>query len=91
MSPYNQARAIFRATRNDPAAMEAQRAQFKELAASITGTEGGMQITDSQVNGQGFTAKHSSTAQERLQVLDILMGMYERGSAGSKTTLGRFR
>lgn len=91
MSPFNQARAIFRATKNDPAAQKLKKDQYKELVASITGADGGMQITDSQVNGQGFTAKHSSTAQERLQVLDLLMGMYERGSAGSKTTLGRFR
>lgn len=90
MSPHDQARAIFRAVRGNAAAIKVQRDNHAALVASITGSEGGMQITDSNVNGQGFSAKHSSTPQERLQVLSILMGMLDRNSAGSKTTLGRF-
>jgi len=90
MSPHEQARAIFRAIRGNPKAIQVQKDAFTALAASITGENGGMQITCGTENGQTFTAKHNSSPQERLRVLEILMGMIERGSAGSKTTLRRF-
>lgn len=90
MSPHSQARAIFRAVRGNPPAIKIQRDAFTALAASITSTAGGMQLTSGTENGQSFTATHSSTNSERFQVLSILMGMIERDSAGSKQTVGRF-
>jgi hypothetical protein len=90
MSPFDQARAIFKAIRYDDAAILVQRSNYTALAASITGTNGGMQVTESTVNGQSFTARHSSTAQERFQVLSILMTMIDNDSAGTKTVRGRF-
>lgn len=90
MSPFAQARAIFKAVRGNSAAIKVQKDAFLALTASITSGNGGMQITNSQVNGQGFTASHSSTPQERLNVLSILMTMIENDTAGSKTVVGRF-
>ena len=90
MSPRDQAAAIFRAIRYDDAAIEAQRANHAALVASITGANGGMQVVESTVNGQSFTARHSSTPQERLSVLSILMTMLDNDSAGTKSVRGRF-
>ena len=90
MSPHKQARAIFRAIRGNPAAIKVQRDAFTTLAASITSANGGMQLTSGTENGQSFTAKHTSNAQERLNVLAILMTMIDNDSAGSTQTLGRF-
>ena len=90
MSPFEQARAIFRAIRGNQTAIDEQRANHAALVSSITGTNGGMQVTESTVNGQSFTAKHSSTPQERLQVLSILMSMLKHDSAGTRSTTGRF-
>ncbi|MCV6900794.1 hypothetical protein OE165_27560, partial [Escherichia coli] len=83
--------AIFKAIRYDDAAILVQRSNYAALASSITGTNGGMQVTESTVNGQSFTARHSSTSQERFQVLSILMTMIDTDSAGTKTVRGRFR
>lgn len=90
MSPHKQARAIFRAIRGNPAAIKVQKDAFTALAASITSVNGGMQLTSGTENGQSFTAKHTSDAQERFQVLSILMTMLDNDSAGSKTVVGRF-
>ena len=90
MSPFNQARAIFKAIRGDQDLIDAQRANHAALVASITGTNGGMQVTESTVNGQSFTAKHTSNAQDRLHVLSLLMTMVDNDSAGSKTVRGAF-
>ena len=91
MSPQLQASAIFRAIRGDQAAISAQRAAYQALAASITGTQGGMQLTSGTENGQSFTASYKGTPQERLIVLDLLFKMIERDSAGTKSTIARFR
>ncbi len=90
MSPRDQAAAIFRGIRNNPAAIAAQRANHDALIASITGTNGGMQIIKADVNGQEFWAKHTSTPQDRLAVSAELMKMLDAGTAGSKTVIGRF-
>ena len=90
MSAFKQARAIFRAIRGNPSAIKVQRDAFTALAASITAANGGMQLTSGTENGQSFTAKHSSTAQERFQVLSILMTMIDNDSAGSTSTIARF-
>ena len=90
MSPFDQARAIFKAVRGNPAAIKAQNDAFAALATSISSPNGGIQITSSQVNGQSFNATHSSNAQERFQVLSILMTMIENNTAGSKSVVGRF-
>jgi hypothetical protein len=90
MSPRDQAAAIFRAIRGDSTAIATQRANHAALVASITGANGGMQVVESTVNGQSFTAKHTSTPQERLSVLSILMTMIDNDSAGTKTVAGRF-
>lgn len=90
MSPFLQAQAIFRAIRYDDAAIEAQRANHAALVAAITGTNGGMQVVESTVNGQSFTARHSSTPQERLHVSSILMKMLDTESTGTRKVTGRF-
>lgn len=91
MSPRDQAAAIFRAIRNDPKAIAVQRANHATLVASITGTNGGMQILKADVNGQEFWAKHTSTPQERLAVSNLLMQMLDNGTAGTKTVIARHR
>ena len=91
MSPFEQARTIFRAIRGNQSAIKVQRDAFAALVASITAANGGMQVTESTVNGQSFTAKHSSTPEGRFHVLSILMKMLDNDSAGSKTVIGRFR
>lgn len=91
MSPYKQARAIFRAIKNDPVAIKLKRTQYAELVAGITGEDGGMQITDANVNGQNFTARHSSTAEDRMEVLSLVISMLDCNSAGSTTMTGGFR
>ena len=72
------------------AAIKVQRDAFLALTASITSATGGTRITSGTENGQSFTATYEKKETERLNVLTILMGMLERDSAGSKSTLGRF-
>lgn len=91
MSPHKQARAIYKAISSNETLVLAARAEFAALAVAITSANGSMQIVDSQVNGQGFTARHSSTAQDRFQVLDILISMLDAGSPGTTKTIGAFR
>jgi hypothetical protein len=90
MSPHVQARTIFRAIAGNPTAIAAKRAELLALSEKITGENGTFQITDSQVNGQGFTGKHSSTVQERFHVLSIVVSMLDNGHAGTKTVIPRF-
>lgn len=90
MSPHQQARAIYKAISGNESAIAAKRAEFLTLAESITGANGTFQITDSQVNGQGFTGKHGSTVQERFQVLSILISMLDAEHAATKTVIPRF-
>jgi len=91
MSPRDQAAAIFRAIRGDQDAIDEQRAIHLALATSINSPNGGMQITESSVNGQSFTARHASTPSQRLHVLSLLMTMIDNNATGTKTVSGRFR
>ena len=91
MSPYKQARAIYRLIKNDPVAIKLKRTQYAVMVASVTASDGGVQITDANVNGQNFSARYDSTTQARFSVLSILMNMLDCQSAGSTTVIGRFR
>jgi len=91
MSAYRTARNIYRAIRNDTVAISKTRAKYAALALSITDGNGTMQITDSQVNGQGFTAKHGSTVQENFDVLRLVVQFLDCGGAPPPRTQGRFR
>lgn len=91
MSPFAQARIIFKVVRGNPAAIKVQMDALDALTASITSVNGGMQIINAQVNGQGFTSKPSSTPQEKLQVLSILKTFIQNDTSGSKTVVGGFR
>jgi hypothetical protein len=90
MSPFRQAQGIFRAIRGNPTLIEAQKAAYQAAAVALTSTTGGIQVESATVNGQSFSGKATSTPDERFEVLQILMGMIERDSAGNRTTVARF-
>lgn len=89
-SAFRQAQGIFRAIRGNSVLIEEQRAAYLAAARSITSTTGGIQVESATVNGQSFSGKATSTPSERFEVLQILMGMIDRDSAGTRTTRGRF-
>lgn len=90
VSAFSQAQAIFRAIRGNSTLIEAKKAEYLATATAITSTTGGIQVESATVNGQSFSGKATSTPAERLQILQILMGMIERDSAGNRTTRARF-
>ena len=90
-SPFRQAQMIFRAIRGNPTLIEAKKAEYLAAANAITSTTGGIQVESATVNGQSFSGKATSTPGERLDVLDILMGMIRQDSSQGKTTRARFK
>jgi hypothetical protein len=90
MSPFHQAQGIFRAIRGNSTLIEEQKAAYLAAARAITSTTGGVQVESATVNGQSFSGKATSTPAERFEVLQILMGMIDRDSAGTRQTVARF-
>ena len=90
MTPFRQAQGIFRAIRGNPTLIEEQKTAYLAAARSLTSTTGGIQVESATVNGQSFSGKSTSTPAARFEVLTILMGMIERDSAGTRTTVARF-
>ena len=90
MSPFRQAQGIFRAIRGNSTLIEEQKAAYLAAARAITSTTGGIQVESATVNGQSFSGKATSTPAERFEVLQILMGMIARDSAGTRSTRARF-
>ena len=90
MSPFRQAQGIFRAIRGNSTLIEEQKAAYLAAARAITSTTGGVQVESATVNGQSFSGKATSTPAERLQILQLVMSMIERDSAGSRTTRAAF-
>jgi hypothetical protein len=90
VSAFSQAKAIFHAIRGNSTLIEAKKAEYLAAATAITSTTGGIQVESATVNGQSFSGKATSTPADRLQVLQILMGMIERDYAGTRTTRARF-
>jgi hypothetical protein len=90
MSPFRQAQGIFRAIRGNSTLIEEQKAAYLAAARAITSTTGGIQVESATVNGQSFSGKATSTPAERFEVLQILMGMIDRDSAGTRQTVARF-
>jgi hypothetical protein len=89
-SAFRQAQGIFRAIRGNPTLIEEQRAAYLAAARSLTSTTGGVQVESATVNGQSFSGKATSTPAERFEVLQILMSMIDRDSAGNRSTVARF-
>jgi hypothetical protein len=90
MSPFRQAQGIFRAIRGNSTLIEEQKAAYLAAARAITSATGGVQVESATVNGQSFSGKATSTPAERFEVLQILMGMIDRDSAGTRQTVARF-
>jgi len=90
MSPRDQAAGIFRAIRGNPTLIEEAKADHLAAARALKSTTGGIQVESATVNGQSFSGKATSTPAERFQVLDILMVMINRDSAGTRSTRARF-
>jgi hypothetical protein len=90
MSPFRQAQGIFRAIRGNSTLIEEQKAAYLAAARAITSTTGGIQVESATVNGQSFSGKATSTPAERFEVLQILMDMIARDSAGTRSTRARF-
>lgn len=89
-SAFSQAQAIFRAIRGNSTLIEAKKAEYQAAAIAITSTTGGIQVESATVNGQSFSGKATSTPAERLQILQILMSMIDRDSAGNRTIKAAF-
>jgi len=89
-SAFRQAQGIFRAIRGNPELIEEQRAAYVAAERSLTSTTGGIQVESATVNGQSFSGKATSTPAERFEILQILMGMIDRDSAGNRTTIAGF-
>jgi hypothetical protein len=89
-SAFSQAQAVFRAIRGNPTLIEAKKAEYLAAATAITSTTGGIQVESATVNGQSFSGKATSTPADRLQILQLVMSMIERDSAGSRTTRAAF-
>jgi hypothetical protein len=90
MSPFRQAQGIFRAISGNATLIEEQKAAYLAAARALTSTTGGIQVESATVNGQSFSGKATSTPAERFEVLQILMGMIDRDSAGTRQTRARF-
>ena len=89
-SAFSQAQEIFRAIRGNSTLIEAKKAEYLAAATAITSTTGGIQVESATVNGQSFSGKATSTPAERLQILQILMSMIDRDSAGNRTIKAAF-
>jgi hypothetical protein len=80
MSIFRTARTIADALRNDGAAMAKIRDELSALGLSIaTDPNASMKITSTTVNGQSFTAAHSMTQSQRLQLLSLVVKMADAG------------
>ncbi len=90
MSVFSDARNIYRAIRNNPVAIKQKRDEYLAAAGALTAANGQMQITESNVNGQGFTAKHGATPSETLAILAQVIKFLDAGNAGGTRTIGRF-
>jgi hypothetical protein len=89
-SAFRQAQGIFRAIRGNSTLIEEQRAAYLAAARAITSTTGGIQVESATVNGQSFSGKATSTPSDRFEILQILMTMIDRDSAGNRTTRAGF-
>lgn len=90
MSAFRDAQNIYRAIKNDPAAIKAKRDEYKAAALALTGPNGAMKITKSMVNGQEFWAQHDKTAAETLEILTLVVQFLDAGVMGKTQTRGRF-
>jgi hypothetical protein len=89
-SAFRQAQGIFRAIRGNSELIEVQRAAYLAAASALTSTTGGIQVESATVNGQSFSGKATSSPAERFEILQILMTMIDKDSAGNRTTVARF-
>jgi hypothetical protein len=84
-SAFRQAQGIFRAIRGNSTLIEAKKADLAALTAKyIDAATGGIQVESATVNGQSFSGKATSTPARAFEVLQILMSMIDRDSAGTE-------
>lgn len=78
MSVFADARTIYLALKDNATAEAAIRAELATLALSIaTDPNASMTITSSTVNGQSFTASASITQRQRMQMLSLIVKMFD--------------
>jgi hypothetical protein len=85
MDIFGAARTIYEATKDTPASVAAIRAEFASLALSIaTDPAASQMVTSGTVNGQTFTASGPMTQGSRLQMLRLVVKMFDLGEPISR-------
>tara|TARA_R100000655_G_scaffold91563_1_gene132313 strand:+ start:418 stop:693 length:276 start_codon:yes stop_codon:yes gene_type:complete len=88
MSVIQTARAIYSVLQNDSAAEAKIRTEAAELALSIaTNPDKSFELTSSTVNGQTFSGSRTMTNHDRLNLLSLIISMYDNnGPISSSST-----
>jgi hypothetical protein len=87
MNHVDLARTIAKATRSNPAAMNAIRDEFAALGLEIaTNADAGREITSATVNGQSFSASTTMSKLDRVQLLDRVIWFYDNGIPSTSRT-----
>ena len=91
-SPYQSARAIYSALASDSVAEAKIRAERSALALSLAeDPEKSFELTSATVNGQTFSGTRTMTNFDRLNMLGLIVAMYDNNgaiSSRSKPTFG---
>jgi hypothetical protein len=87
MDIFGAAKTIFKATKDDAAAVTKIRAEWKDLALAIaTDPSASQTVTSATVNGQTFTAGQTMTQGNRLRLLGLVVAMYDQGGTISRVS-----
>lgn len=86
-SPFSMAQTIYSTLAMDATAEAEIRAEAKALARSVaTDSNTAFELTSSTVNGQTFSGTRTMTNMDRLQLLGLVVRMYDAGGVLSKNT-----
>ncbi len=91
MSVFADARTIYLALKDNATAEAAIRSELGTLALSIaTDPNASMTITSSTVNGQSFTASASITQRQRMQMLSLIVKMFDAEATPTSEAIAVF-
>ena len=81
---------IYQTLRHDKTAEATIRAELSSLTLTIaTDRNASFELTSSTVNGKSFSGNRSMTNQERMDMLFIVVSMYDRAGAISRQSFPR--
>ena len=86
-SPFSMAQTIYATLATNKAAEAEIRAEAISLARSIAvDSNKSFELTSSTVNGQTFSGTRTMSNMQRLQLLGLIVNMYDAGGVLSKNT-----